>query len=61
MPISFWGAYEIWAVAQGTALNVVDWQRGEVGPHKTDRYYAILLFLQDEAVIWAFPAIEEFA
>jgi hypothetical protein len=51
----------MWAVAQGTALNVVDRQGGEVQPHEADWIRAALSFLQDEAAIWASPAMEEFA
>ena len=57
----FLGAYEMWAAAQGTALNVVDRQGGEVQPREADWIRAALSFLQDEAAIWASPAMEEFA
>ena len=57
----FLGAYKMWAAAQGTALNVVDQQGGEVQPREADWIRAALSFLQDEAAIWASPAMEEFA
>ena len=57
----FLGAYEMWATAQGTALNVVDRQGAEVGPREGEWIHAALSFLQDDAAIWASPAMEEFA
>ena len=56
----FLEAYEMWTAAQDMALNVVDWQKGEVQPRKADWICAVLSFLQDKVTIWASPAMEEF-
>ena len=48
-------------MAQGTALNVVDRQGAEVGPYEGEWICAALSFLQDDAAIWASPAMKEFA
>ena len=50
----------MWAAAQGIVLNVVN-QQGEVQPHEADWIHVALSFLQDEAAIWTFPAMKEFA
>jgi hypothetical protein len=51
----------MWAMAQGTALNIVD-QHGEaVDCRDMEWIRAALSYLQDDAAVWASPAMEEFA
>jgi Retrotransposon gag protein len=54
-------AFTMWAMAQGTALNVVDRQGDPVDRQDAEWIRAALLYLQDDAAIWAAPAMEEFA
>ena len=51
----------MWAMAQGTALNVVDQQGNAVNRRNMEWIRAALSYLQDDASIWASPAMEEFA
>jgi hypothetical protein len=57
----FLAAFTMWAMAQGTALNVVDRQGGYVEGRDMEWIRAALSYLQDDAAIWAAPAMEEFA
>lgn len=57
----FLAAFTMWAMAQGTALNVVDQQGNAVSRRDTDWIRAALSYLQDDASVWASPAMEEFA
>ena len=51
----------MWAITQGTALNVIDRQGNGISAHDNEWIRATLLYLQDNMAIWAAPAIEEFA
>jgi len=57
----FLAAFTMWAMAQGTALNIVDQQRSAVDRRDMERICAALSYLQDDASIWASLAMEEFA
>lgn len=57
----FLAAFTMWAMAQGTALNVVDRQGSYVEGRDMEWIRAALSYLQDDAAIWASPAMEEFA
>ena len=57
----FLAAFTMWAMAQGTALNIVNQQGNFVACHDPEQIRAALLYLQDNAAIWASPAMEEFA
>jgi hypothetical protein len=56
----FLAAFTMWGLAQGTALNVVDQQGNAVDRRETEWIRAALSYLQDDAAIWAAPAMEEF-
>jgi Retrotransposon gag protein len=56
----FLTAFTMWAMAQGTALNVVDQQGNAVKCHDMEWIRAALLYLQEDASIWGSPAMEEF-
>jgi hypothetical protein len=57
----FLAAYTMWAMAQGTALNTVDRQGHAVTLRDMEWIRAALSYLQDDAAVWASPAMEEFA
>jgi hypothetical protein len=57
----FLAAFTMWGMVQGTALNVVDQQGNAVDRRDTEWIRAALSYLQDDASIWASPAMEEFA
>jgi hypothetical protein len=57
----FLAAFTMWAMAQGTTLNIVDRQGGYVEGRDMEWICAALSYLQDDAAIWAAPAMEEFA
>jgi hypothetical protein len=57
----FLAAFTMWAMAQGTTLNVVDQQGMAVDRCDMEWICAMLSYLQDDALIWAAPAMEEFA
>jgi hypothetical protein len=57
----FLAAFTMWAMAQGTALNVVDQQGTAIDRCDMEWIRAALSYLQDDASIWAAPAMEEFA
>ena len=57
----FLAAFTMWAMAQGTALNIVDQQGTTIGRCDMEWIRATLLYLQDDASIWASLAMEEFA
>jgi hypothetical protein len=57
----FLAAFTTWARVQGTALNTVDRQGTFVDAHDSEWIRAALSYLQDDAAIWATPAMEEFA
>lgn len=57
----FLAAFTMWAMAQGTALNTVDQQGTPVDRRDSEWIRAALSYLQDDAAIWASPAMEEFA
>jgi Retrotransposon gag protein len=57
----FLAAFTMWAMAQGTSLNVVDQQGNAVDRRDMEWIRAALSFLQDDASVWAAPAMEEFA
>jgi len=57
----FLAAYTMWAMTQGTALNVADKQGNPVDRKETEWIHAALSYLQDDASIWAAPSMEEFA
>ena len=56
----FLTAFTMWAMAQGTALNVVNQQGNAVSCCNMEWIHAALSYLQDDAAIWASPAMEEF-
>ena len=51
----------MWAMAQGTALNVVDQQGLAVSRRNMEWIRAALSYLQEDVSIWASLAMEEFA
>ena len=57
----FLAAFTMWAMAQGTGLNVVDRQGNAVDRRDLEWIRAALSYLQDDASVWASPAMEEFA
>jgi len=57
----FLAAFMMWAHIQGTALNTVDQQGNVVDRRDTEWIHAALSYLQDDAAIWAAPAMEEYA
>jgi hypothetical protein len=57
----FLTAFTMWAMAQGTALNIVNQNGHAVEHHDIEWICAALSYLQDEASIWASSAMEEFA
>jgi hypothetical protein len=57
----FLAAFTMWAMAQGTALNVVDQQGNAVDHRDLEWIRAALSYLQGDAAIWALPTMEEFA
>ena len=57
----FLAAFTMWAAVQGTALNTVDPEGNGVDRHDTEWIRAALSYLQEEAAVWASPAMEEFA
>ena len=57
----FLAAFTMWADAQGTSLNVVDQQGNPVDRKDTEWIRAALSYLQDDASVWAAPAMEVFA
>jgi hypothetical protein len=57
----FLAAYQMWARAQGTALNTVNQEGRATDPDQTEWIRVALSYLQDDAAIWAAPAMEEFA
>jgi hypothetical protein len=57
----FLATFTMWAMAQGTALNVVDQQRMAIDCCDMEWIRAALSYLQNNASIWAAPAMEEFA
>ena len=57
----FLAAFTMWAMAQGTALNIVDQQGTAIGRRDMEWIRAALSYLQDDASIWASLAMEEFA
>lgn len=57
----FLAAFTMWGMAQGTALNTVDQQGIAVDRRDSEWIRAALSYLQDDAAIWASPAMEEFA
>jgi hypothetical protein len=57
----FLAAFTMWAMAQGTALNVVDQQGTAVDHRDMEWICAALSYLQNDTSIWAAPAMEEFA
>ena len=57
----FLAAYDMWATAQGTALNTVDREGNPVARKDAEWIRAALSYLQDDASIWASPSMEIFA
>ena len=57
----FLAAFTMWAMAQGTALNIVDQQGSYVEGCNMEWICTALSYLQDDTAIWASPAMEEFA
>ena len=56
----FLATFTMWAMAQGTGLNVVDRQGNTVDHRDMEWIWAALSYLQDDASVWASPAMEEF-
>jgi len=57
----FLAAFTMWAMAQGTVLNVVDQQGDAVDRRDLEWIRAALSYLTGDAAVWASPAMEEFA
>ena len=57
----FLAAFTMWALAQGTALNVIDQQGNTVNHCEMEWICVTLSYLQEDTAIWAAPAMEEFA
>jgi hypothetical protein len=51
----------MWAMAQGTGMNIVDEHGEAVGRRDTEWIRTVLSFMQDDAAVWAAPAMESFA
>ncbi|KAF8472217.1 hypothetical protein DFH94DRAFT_767338 [Russula ochroleuca] len=50
----------MWATAQGTGLNTVDAEGNPVVRRDSQWIRAALSFMQDDAAVWAAPAMEVF-
>ncbi|KAH9986440.1 hypothetical protein BJV77DRAFT_1061805 [Russula vinacea] len=57
----FLAAFTMWAMAQGSSLNVVDGQGNLMDRRDGEWIRAALSFLVDDAAVWAAPAMEVFA
>ena len=51
----------MWAMAQGSGLNVVDGQGNPVQRRDNEWIRTVLSLMSEDAVVWAAPAMEEFA
>ena len=56
----FLAGFTMWAMAQGTGLNVVDAQGNPIGRRDGEWIRAALSLMENEAAIWAAPAMEVF-
>jgi Retrotransposon gag protein len=56
----FLAAFTMWAMAQGSSLNVIDGQGNLMDHHDGKWIHAALSFLVDDATVWATPAMEIF-
>jgi hypothetical protein len=56
----FLAGFTMWAMTQGTSMNVVDHLGNAVCRRDADWIRAILSLMEDEASIWAAPSMEQF-
>jgi len=57
----FLAGFTLWAMAQGTGMNVVDHQGVAVRRRDFEWIRAVLSFMESDAAVWASPAMEQFA
>ena len=57
----FLAVFNMWAMAQGSGLNVVDGQGNPISCRDNKWIRTILSLMSDDAAVWAAPAMEEFA
>ena len=57
----FLAAFNMWAMAQGSGLNVVDGQGNPIRRRNNEWIRTVLSLMSDDAAVWAAPAMEEFA
>ena len=57
----FLAAFNMWAMAQGSGLNVVDGQGNPIRRRDNEWIRTVLSLMSDDAAVWAAPAMEEFA
>jgi hypothetical protein len=57
----FLAGFHLWAMTQGTGMNVVDHQGVAVRRRDLEWIRAVLSFMESDAAVWASPAMEQFA
>jgi hypothetical protein len=57
----FLAGFTLWAMTQGTGMNVIDHQGVAVRRRDLEWIRAVLSFMEDDAAVWASPAMEQFA
>ena len=57
----FLAAFTLWGMSQGAGLNVLDTQGNAVRRRDAEWIRAALSFLENDAAVWAVPAMEDFA
>ena len=55
----FLAAFTMWAMTQGASLNHLDAAGNAVGPRNDQWIRTVLSYLQDDAALWATPAMEQ--
>ena len=56
----FLAVFDMWAMAQGSRLNVVDRQGNPISCRDNKWIRTILSLMSDDAAVWAAPTMEEF-
>ena len=57
----FLATFNMWAMAQGSRLNVVDGQGNPIHCRDNEWIRTVLSLMSDDAAVWAAPTMEEFA
>jgi hypothetical protein len=57
----FLAGFTMWAMTQGTGMNVIDHTGAAVRRRNLEWIRAVLSFMEGDAAIWAAPAMERFA